>query len=311
MILKVSTIFQEKIWGGNKISKKFNNKELEGKRIGEAWIVSGFKGYESHLDNQELNLNEFYKKNKELFNNYETDEFPLLIKILDAKDDLSIQVHPNNEEALKLDNYPFGKLEAWYILDTPQDNEIIVGTKTNSKTKIKNLVKEGRFLDVAKTHKINNGDVFEIKEGTLHAIKSNTFLYEVQQSSDLTYRFYDYDRLDNNGQKRELHVDKSLKVLKFNNTDKVEPFVDEIDGFTIKYLISNEKFELEKWELSKDSFISFDPDEKNFLIITCIKGEGNINNTKINKYESIILTKEELEEIILEGEMELLVANPV
>ncbi len=311
MILKINAIFQEKIWGGNKISKEFNKKELENKKIGEAWIVSGFKGYESTIEGEELTLNDFYKKNKELFNNYETEDFPLLIKILDAKDDLSIQVHPNNEEAMELDNYPFGKLEAWYILDTPKDNEIIVGTKINSKTKIKQLVKEGKFLDVAKTHKINNGDVFEIKEGTLHAIKGNTFLYEVQQSSDLTYRFYDYDRLDDNGNKRELHIEKSLKVLKFEDTNKVKPFIDEIDGFTIKYLISNDKFELEKWEITKDSFISFDPEEKNFLIITCIKGNGKINGIEINKYENLILTTSELEEIILEGEMELLIANPI
>ncbi len=310
MILKIQTVFQEKIWGGNKISQEFNKKEISNKKIGEAWIVSGFKNYESKIENQELTLNDFYKKNKKLFNNYRTDDFPLLIKILDAKDDLSIQVHPNNEEALELDNYPLGKLEAWYILDTPKNNEIIIGTKINSKEKIKELVKKGKFLDVVKNHKINNGDVFEIKEGTLHAIKSNTFLYEVQQSSDLTYRFYDYDRVDDNGNKRELHLDKSLKVLKFDKIKKIKPFINEMEGFKIKHLIKNEKFNLEEWNVENKINISFNENEKNFLIITCIEGKGKISGIEINKYESFILTSDELNNICVNGKVKLLVSNP-
>ncbi len=311
MILKISPIFQEKIWGGEKISQEFKIDNLKNKKVGEAWIVSGFEKYESSIEGQKENLNDFYKNNKQLFNNYNSKEFPLLIKILDAKDDLSIQVHPNDKEAKKLDNYPFGKLEAWYILDTKEDNDIIVGTKKGlSKKDIEKKVNEGKFLDIVQNHKIKNGDVFEIEEGTLHAIKSNTFLYEVQQSSDLTYRFYDYDRLDDNGQKRELHIEKSLKVLKLNETKKIEPFVDEIDGFKIEFLVSNDKFDLEKWTLEKDSFISYDPEEKNFLIITCIEGSGEINDVSINKYESIIVTSDEIENITLKGKLELLVANP-
>ncbi|BDV02543.1 MAG: class I mannose-6-phosphate isomerase [Candidatus Hepatoplasma vulgare] len=308
MILKIEPVFSEKIWGGKRLSSFFNIKN--NKAIGEAWIVSGYKNNSSKILNKNVNLYDFYINNKPLFNNYKSDYFPLLIKLIDAKEDLSIQVHPNDEQAKELENYPYGKSEAWYILDTNKYNEIIIGTKIKDKLEIKNKIKENKWNDILSTYKIKKGDVFNILPGTLHAIKGNTFLYEVQQSSDITYRFYDYDRLDDNKQKRPLDVKKALNVLNLNIDVKSEiKNIFSSNNLKISSLIRNSIFNLEKWVISGEDILKNYQDH-NFLIVTNIKGEGSINNINIKKYESLILTYDELLEINLNGNFTLLVSNP-
>lgn len=308
MILEIEPVFSKKIWGGNKLSHlfEFENKE----KIGEAWIVSGYKDNSSKIIKINQTLYDFYIKNKKLFNNYKSEYFPLLIKLIDAKQDLSIQVHPNDKQAQELENYPYGKSEAWYILDTKKDNDIIIGTKLKDKNKISEKIKENKWNEILNTYKIKEGDVFNILPGTLHAIKGDTFLYEVQQSSDITYRFYDYDRLDKDNQKRPLDLKKALYVLDLDVDHKNN--VKEIyssKNINIFSLIKNKIFNLEKWEVFGKEKLN-DYSNRNFLIITNIKGNGKINGVNIKKYHSLILTYNELNNINLDGNFVLLVSNP-
>lgn len=298
MVLKILPVFVEKIWGGNNLKKlgyKFNSD-----KVGEAWIISGYEGNESKIENNELSLNEFYKKRKDLFNNYESDDFPLLVKILDAKKDLSIQVHPNDQEAKKLNNYKFGKSECWHILDCKEDTNIIIGHKAKNKEEIKRYFENKEWNKFIRRVPIEVGNSFNITPGTVHAICANTMLYELQQSSDITYRIYDYDRLEN-GKPRELHLKQSEEVIKFeleNVVQKIKTIFSN-EKFRRNILVDNKHFNLEKWEIDGNHSLSL-PTKYNFLLLTNIsEGIANINNTDLKLGESIILTSDELKDIKL------------
>ncbi len=306
---KVNPVFSEKIWGGEKLRTFGYN--IPSNKTGEAWIISAYEGNSSKLDNGE-DLRDFYANNKSKFNNYPTEEFPLLAKILDANDSLSIQVHPNDENAQKLENYPFGKSECWYVLDAKEDTKIQVGINASSKEEAQELINNSDWDKLIKLQDVKRGDLFDIKAGTVHAILKDTVVYELQQSSDITYRIYDFDRTDDQGNKRELHIEKSLEVIDYNvNTDKVVPsvLIDE-PNIKIDSLIKNKIYTLEKWNVSGDATLSFDKEEKNFLLLTVIEGSVTINDKTLNQYESGIITSDELNEIDLDGQAEILVGNP-
>ncbi len=311
MILKIEPTFSQKIWGGEKIKELFPKANIASiNNIGEAWIVSGYPENESRVENFDQNLGVFYKTNKHLFNDYPSIEFPLLIKLLDAAQDLSVQVHPDNEQAKALENYSFGKQECWYILDNYGTDRIIIGTKTNDLKKIRELINQNKWSDIFEYQKIKPGAIFDITPGTLHAILGGTFLYELQQSSNITYRFFDYDRKDAQGNKRDLHVEKALKVLNpfAHSHIKEETFVEGEN--LISKIISNDYFSLRKISLKDKLKLSLHKKDFNFLILTCIKGEGTINGKQFKKYESFIVTSDELSHIELKGDAVLLMANP-
>ncbi len=306
---KVKPVFSEKIWGGSKLRDFGYN--IPSDKTGEAWIISAYEGNSSLLDNGE-ELRTFYANNRDKFNNYPTDEFPLLAKILDANDNLSIQVHPNDENAKRLENYPFGKTECWYVLDAKEDTQIQVGLNVTSKQEAQELIDSSDWDSLLKFIPIKRGDLFDIKAGTVHAILKDTVIYELQQSSDITYRIYDFDRVDDQGDSRELHIDKSLEVIDYTiNSDKVKPatLVEE-ENISIQSLITNNIYNLEKWNLKGEKILSLNKGEKHFLLLTIIEGSATINGKLLNQYESGIITSDELENIELIGNAEILVGNP-
>lgn len=306
---KVKPVFSEKIWGGSRL-KDFGY-EIPSDHTGEAWIISAYDGNTSLLDNGE-ELRSFYANNRDQFNNFPTDEFPLLVKILDANDNLSIQVHPNDENAKRLENYPFGKTECWYVLDAKEDTKIQVGLNVSSRAEAQNLIDNSDWDSLLKFTPIKRGDLFDIKSGTVHAILKDTVIYELQQSSDITYRIYDFDRLDDQGQSRELHIDKSLEVIDYDiKADKVVPStIVEDENIKIQSLITNDIYSLVKWDLNGEKTLSYNKDEKHFLLLTVIAGSATINGKELGSYESGIITSDELSNITLIGNAEILVGNP-
>ncbi len=308
-MLKVNAVFSEKIWGGSKL-RDFGF-DIPSDKTGEAWIISAYDGNSSKLDNGE-DLREFYSNNKYKFNNFPTEEFPLLVKILDANDNLSIQVHPNDDNAKRLENYPFGKTECWYVLDAKEDTKIQVGLNASSKEEASALINDGNWEDLLKLQNIQRGDLFDIKAGTVHAILKDTVIYELQQSSDITYRIYDFDRTDDEGNTRELHIDKSLEVIDYDvDTNKVVSKVILDDPqLKIESMINNNIYSLEKWLVNGEKQLSFNKDEKHFLLLTVIEGDISINGKSLNTYESGIITSDELSEINISGNGKVLVGNP-
>lgn len=313
-MLKVKPVYLEKIWGGTKLKELGFEipKRLVDKKIGEAWIISAYEKSPSILENGQK-LNDFYSKNKNLFNNFPANNFPLLVKILDAKNDLSIQVHPNDEMANELENYPYGKTECWYILDVKDNSNIIIGTNANNEIDASKMILTKQWDKFLNKLPIQKDDVFDIKSGTVHAILHDTVVYELQQSSDITYRIYDFDRVDKNGNLRELHIEKSLRAIDYKSkpSNSIPKILQEDDKIKISLLIKNSIFSLEKWEVNGEIKLSFDKDEKHFLLLTVIEGEVIINNKKFSKYESGIVTSNELKEIEINGyNVKILVGNP-
>lgn len=246
--IHLNPYFENKPWGGEYISKifKLNSKE----KIGEAWLVSTIKNKESLLDDCST-LSSFINNNLKLLGLNSIDDFPVLIKIIDAKEDLSIQVHPDNEYAKKK-GYKNGKYECWYILDKTKNNSLIKGFKNISKDEFKNAILTNTLENYLNYVSIKPYDLIEIYPGTVHAILKNTFLLEVQDPCDITYRLYDYNRLP----KRELHIDDALNVIykdkKENNKNKFE-----IINSNISYFIKIVGFERFFFEINKFSYDTY------------------------------------------------------
>ncbi len=314
---KVKPVFSEKLWGGSKL--RDYGFEIPSDKTGEAWIISAYDGNSSMLDNG-VSLREHYKNNREEFNNFPSEEFPLLVKILDANDDLSVQVHPNDEDAKRLENYPFGKTECWYVLEAKEQAKIQIGVNASTKEEARKLIDESNWDALLNKQDIERGDLFDIKAGTVHAILEGTVIYELQQSSDITYRIYDFDRVDDEGNKRELHIDKSLEVINYeSNPLKVEPKVinysiNGCERCIHSSLIKNNIYELEKVNIDNSTFeMEVNKDEKHFLLVTIVEGNVKINDVELKQYESAIVTSKDLEigKLKIEGTGEILISNPV
>ena len=229
-------IFKERIWGGTKL-KELLNKSFDGRQIGESWELSTVENDISVVANgafEGLNLNQLIKK-------YPTEvlgaasiknfglNFPLLFKFIDAKEDLSIQVHPNDELAKKRHN-SYGKTEMWYVLQADEIAEIIVGFKEDSTPEdyLKHL-KNNSLNAILKTEKVQKGDVFFLETGVVHAIGAGNLIAEIQQTSDITYRIYDFDRKDASGNTRELHTELALEAINYKKSDTKKRYSTQIN----------------------------------------------------------------------------------
>ncbi|MBQ7279537.1 MAG: class I mannose-6-phosphate isomerase [Bacteroidales bacterium] len=220
--MKFMPLFKNKVWGGNKIKTLgFDYDPLP--NCGEMWVLSSVEGNESVIDNGFLEGNtlneaiEIYMGDLVGERNYDRygNEFPLLLKVIDAADRLSIQVHPDDELARQR-NMENGKTEMWYVMEAEEGGVITDGfAKALSREEYQTLISEGRIEEALHTEQATAGDVFFIPAGRVHAIGKGIMLAEIQQSSDCTYRIYDYNRPDANGRLRELHTDEALDAIDF------------------------------------------------------------------------------------------------
>ena len=266
---------KEYIWAGENL-KKYKKTELG--KISESWELSFLKGDETKLiyDNQEITISEFIEK--EEIKKYINPKLKnLLVKLIDSSQSLSIQVHPSDEYALKYEN-SLGKTEMWIILEAEENSYINLGfNKDVSKSNFPELIKDDSILKCLNKIYVKPGDVYLIKPGTIHAIGKGITLLEIQESSKLTYRVYDFNRVDNSGNKRELHVNKAMDVLNFSRLE-VKNLKEEkeikTEYFVVKGDVVNEEKEV---EISKAS------------IITVIDGEGKIDELNVSKYKSYLI----------------------
>lgn len=277
---------KEYIWAGKNL-KKYKKTELE--KISESWELSFLKGDETKLifNNQELTIIEFIEK--EEIKKYINPKLKnLLIKLIDSSQSLSIQVHPSDEYALKYEN-SLGKTEMWIILEAEKDSYINLGfNKDVLKSDFPELIKDDSILKCLNKIYVKPGDVYLIKPGTIHAIGKGITLLEIQESSKLTYRVYDFNRVDNNGNKRELHIDKAMDVLNFSRLE-VKNLKEEkeikTEYFVVKGEIVNEEKEV---EISKAS------------IITVIDGEGKIDELNVSKFKTYLILPSK--KLVLKGD---------
>lgn len=303
--IKFDPILQEKIWGGDKLKTVFG-KTKEDKNYGESWELSNVEGFSSTIVNGEWKgktFNEILNKySKEILGpKVEGNDFPLLIKFLDAKIPLSLQVHPDDERA-KIYAGSRGKTEMWIILSTEDDAKIYLDwSKTMTQEEAEKALKNSTIMNYIKSYDAKPGDCFYVPAGTVHAIGQGVVLAEIQQTSDSTYRLYDWDRVDDNGNPRELHIEESLRVMDW------EPKLNLKKTFqkTVNFLnpVVNEEYFKTSFLPIKDSF-ELKNTYDSFQILICTEGEGKIKweDQELNfKKGDTLLLPFELKNVLLES----------
>jgi mannose-6-phosphate isomerase class I len=287
-ILFLEPVFKSMIWGGNKLATDFGY-TIPSEHTGECWAISAHKSGNCTVKGgtyANKSLSDLWQQHRELFGNLDGDTFPLLVKIIDAKADLSIQVHPDDTYAKEKEQGSLGKTECWYILDCEDDAKIVIGHNAKDKDELRTMISDHRWQELISVRPIHKGDFFQINPGTVHAIKEGTVILETQQSSDITYRLYDYDRMEN-GKPRELHIEKSIDVINCPHKDIAvigKSFKNE--DCETEELIHCSFYTVEKISLhGEQDFVQ----EHHFMNVSIIHGSGEINGIAVKKGDHFIL----------------------
>lgn len=275
--LKLTPAIKDYIWGGTRLTKEFDYVSFLDRQA-EAWVLSCHKDGENIIENGEfegMSLRQVLSEHPEYMgqNSKNKEDFPILIKLIDAKDNLSVQVHPDEEYAQRVEG-EHGKTEAWYILDNDEGAELIFGFKEDlTKEEFKTAIETNTLTDKINRVKVKKGDLFFIEAGTLHAIGKGILLAEVQQNSNTTYRVYDYGRLQN-GKPRELHIEKAIDVTNCKKSIVSSDYVSKAENeHYIKTILSScDIFTFSRIDIKDEG--KFCADEKSFISVLCIDGNG-------------------------------------
>ncbi|WP_432673120.1 type I phosphomannose isomerase catalytic subunit [Flavobacterium sp. SM2513] len=294
--LQFNAILKERIWGGEKLKTQFN-KHSTSETTGESWEISAVEGDVSIVSDGAFKG----KKLTELIESWPNEilgttvyerfgtKFPLLLKFLDAKEDLSIQVHPNDELA-KVRHNSFGKTEMWYVMQADKAARIIVGFKENSnKEEYISHLEKNNLISILNEIEVKEGDVFFLETGTVHAIGKGIVIAEIQQTSDITYRLYDFDRVDADGNKRELHIDLALEAINYQ----------EIETQKIYFKENNQSNEVVACTYFTTNFIPLSgtmvvsKNGESFTVYMCVEGSFNLeidgNKYSFQKGETVLI----------------------
>ncbi|MEC4050845.1 type I phosphomannose isomerase catalytic subunit [Flavobacterium sp. SUN046] len=282
--IQFQSIFKERIWGGTKL-KTILNKPISSEITGESWEISSVPNDVSIVANGSLkgkSLNEIIHQfpqeilGAKVFKQF-GEQFPLLFKYLDAQEDLSIQVHPNDELALKNHN-SFGKTEMWYVMQSEQKSKLIVGFKEKtSKEEFLKKVEDKTLLEVLDIRSIKQGDAFLLETGTVHAIGAGTLIAEIQQTSDITYRIYDFDRKDAEGNTRELHLDYAMEAINFDVVKASREYQKEVN--TANQIVDCPYFTTNYIPL--DGMVEVNKTNESFTVYMCVSGSFKLEDQKI------------------------------
>ncbi|EJP27338.1 mannose-6-phosphate isomerase, class I [Streptococcus anginosus] len=310
--LFLQSVMQEKIWGGTKLRDEFGY-EIPSDKVGEYWAISAHPHGVSTIKNGRFagtGLDQLYAEHRELFGNSSEPVFPLLTKILDANDWLSVQVHPDDHYAMEHEG-ELGKTECWYVIAAEEGAEIIYGHNAKSREELRQQIEKKEWDKLLTKVPVKAGDFFYVPSGTMHAIGSGILILETQQSSDTTYRVYDFDRKDAKGNLRELHLEKSIDVLNIGAPANSRPVTLKADDLTSTLLVASDFFAVYKWEVSGKVDI-----EKTaaYLLVSVLAGRGVLTvdgeTYPIAKGDHFILPSD-VEAWTFEGQdLEMIVSHP-
>lgn len=307
-------IFQERIWGGQKLHNEFHY-TIPYERTGEAWAISAHENGPSKILNGELKgktLLDAWKNNGELFNKPvdKKEAYPLLIKILDANDNLSVQVHPDDQYAREVAKEAYGKTECWYVLSAEEGAELIIGHHAQTREELEKMIDRGQWDQLLRRIPVSAGDFVYVPSGTIHAIGKGIVILETQQSSDITYRVYDYDRTDAQGHTRELHLEQAKEVTMVpHETPALSKTTMQNQDLTETKLVEEQYFTVFHWELKgKANLIR----EHDFLQVSVVDGAATIttngHSNQIQKGDHFIVPAS-IKEYKLEGNAEMIVSH--
>lgn len=293
-IFKLKPAFKDYIWGGTRLRDEYG-KDCDFDKVAESWELSFHKDGASVVDGGDfdgLTLAQYIEKEGRsvLGSNCERFEnFPILIKLIDAKDNLSVQVHPDNEYAMRVEG-EYGKTEMWYVVDCDEGATLLYGFKKEiSKDEFAQRIADNTLLEVTNAVPVKKGDVFFIRSGTLHAIGKGILIAEIQQNSNTTYRIYDYGRVGKDGKPRELHVEKAKDVTVLGPAKAYpETPVEQYDGYTSKLLSKCEYFTT--YRVDVDSKAELEADSSSFNSILVLEGEPTVGGIKAKKGDSVFIS---------------------
>lgn len=306
------------LWGGNKLKTTFNKNNIKCSPLAETWECSTHPAGLSRIRQGDFagrTLLSVITEYPEILCNAKK-QFPVLLKLIDAKEKLSVQIHPSDEFAQKYERGQQGKTELWYILDARPDSFIYLGFKSScGADKIRSLIANGRLESVLNKIPVKKGDAFLVRPGTVHAIGGGIVLAEVQQNSDITYRLYDYERRDCYGNLRPLHIEKALSVMNFIPSDQIIRRVKNIKydlGLRKEYIIQCEYFRVDIWTVAKKC--NLPKTILNNVIVLCVEGCGILGLSsegkvfRIQKGDCFFIPKTE-KEYELFGELKIVLVS--
>ena len=303
-LIFLEPVFKEMLWGGNRLKIDFGY-DIPSEHTGECWAISAHDNGDCVVKSgtyKGIKLSQLWNQHHELFGQTKGERFPLLIKIIDAKEDLSIQVHPDDRYAKTNENGSYGKTECWYILDCEDNTNIVIGHNAKDKDELTNMIDHKEWERLIRQVPIKKGDFFQIAPGTVHAIKAGTEILETQQNSDITYRLYDYERLQN-GKPRELHIKKSIDVIKCPyDGQKSDYDITYFENVTVTELVSCEFYTVHKIDVRDKQLLTTDAP---FLLVSVIEGEGSIDGQKVKKGDHFIIPNG-YDTFLLEGKLSLI-----
>ena len=271
------------LWGGQRLNDEFE-KRIEMSPLAETWECSTHPDGPSFLENGQ-SLKEVIEQNPEMLGNKHQGEteLPILIKFIDAKKDLSVQVHPTDEYARDNENGQKGKTEMWYVLDASREAKLIYGlSHDSSEENIRTAIQEGTLTKYLQQVPVKKDDLFFIEAGTIHAIGAGCLIAEIQENSNLTYRLYDYDRVGKDGKKRPLHVDKAMDVANLKSSAEPKQPLRVLkyrQGVASELLCRCRYFEVYRMIVNTErrQVVHYRADEVSFRVLLCVNGCGNIN----------------------------------
>lgn len=309
-ILFLEPVLKECVWGGKRLVTEFPY-QADAENIGECWAISAHPNGDCKIAEgsyKGMTLSQLYQEKKELFGNLSYEEFPLLVKIIDAKSDLSIQVHPDDTYAQKVEEVPFGKTECWYIMDCEEGAELVIGHHAQTKEELIRMIEENRYDELIRQVPVQKGDMIQINPGTVHAIKGGFLILETQQNSDITYRVYDYNRLVD-GKPRQLHVQQSIDVINVPDETYKTAITKASAGKDneLTLLAVSDYYKVWKLNVAKEAFVE---QAYPFLIVSILDGSGTIDGRAVKKGDHMLLPNG-YGRIHMQGEMELILSTAV
>lgn len=288
-LIRLNPVFTHNIWGGTRLREVFGY-DVRGSGIGECWGVAAHEKGDCTVASGRfggLSLSQLWNGHRELFGGLCGSRFPLLIKIIDAKSRLSIQVHPDDAYAAAHENGASGKTECWYILDCPKDARLVIGHRAQTAEELSDMISGGRWDELIREVPVKKGDFLQIEPGTVHAIMGGVLILETQQNSDVTYRVYDYDRTVN-GQKRPLHIAKCLDVITVPAAPAEESVICAApkDGDGPVTLIACSHYRV--FLLPVHGYMCWEQTYP-FLAVSVTEGSGKLNGEPLKKGDHLIV----------------------
>ncbi len=309
--------FRPKIWGGHKLERLFHYRVPEGK-IGEAWVISGHRSGPDKIINgplKGLTLREAYQRHPVYFGYPKGKEFPLLVKFLDANDNLSVQVHPDDAYA-KINENDSGKTESWYVLQADPGAQLIYGHHAKSKEQLRDWITNQKWHKLLRYVPVKTGDFFYVPAGTVHALTKGIMVIETQQSSDVTYRLYDWDRIDaKTGKKRQLHLKQAMDTIQVPHHDPEKHIEQQTQqDAVIKTLVSppqSPHFYL--YQIDLDGRWDQERSGHPYWLVSVIKGSGKLicdGHIYSIALGSNFILPNQVQHFAFEGKLRLVISAP-